>query len=290
MKRLFAALLSVLIMTFGPQRVHAKAYFMRADQMIQVSEAIAIVNITTVAKVEKKGLARTYSKEGDVTLERSLKGSLPKQFKIYGQEDFICAQCQFDPGKYLLFLNRDNGFWIGANWHLSMRPIKNGKIDWYPANGNLGTLVPVSLDDVVAQVQKTLPDQAKVGSLPAPLKTLAGAEVLEDEIVGESPGKSKTQLAFENARKNCLDDRTNLELLSKYGTSAGRIYGSILLNAKDPDAAKANLQQLATCNATMQYKSGCRLTTVGMWAVASALYSNGKYMNLALEKGGKKSN
>jgi hypothetical protein len=109
----------------------AKAAFAAEEQMIERAEVIAIVNVTLVEKSETKGKQWNYGEIAHATVERTLKGKLPQTVKLYGGEDFICAQVHFMPGRHLVFLTRDGDFLVGCNWHLSVRPIKDTQVEWY---------------------------------------------------------------------------------------------------------------------------------------------------------------
>jgi hypothetical protein len=258
----------------------AKAAYASKGQMISTSEYIAIVNVGKVDKVEKQGFNWTYSQRADVTLEKALKGEPPNKFQIYGGENFICARVGLEPGRYLVFLNHSRDLLIGSNWHLSVRPIKDGKIEWFDGE-SFSPLKLAPEDKVIAEINKQLSDRKEFDNLPADLRQLATASVLEDAVIGEAPGPSETQKHFKELQKD-PPKLADLELAFKYGTPAGRVYAAILMYGRDPDKGKSALAQLGICNSTVEYKSGCRMTVAGMWAVASDLYATGKYLNLAL--------
>ena len=258
----------------------AKAAYQSKTQMITNSEYIAVVNVTAVHKVDRKGFNWTYSNEADASLEKSLKGKLPKSFKIYGGENFICAHVELGTGKYLVFLNRSGDLLIGSNWHLSVRPIKDGKIEWFDSEG-ISPLKFAAASTVISEIDKSLFDKKNFDALPPDLKKLATANALEDDTVGDAPGPSEIQKIFKalRAKPPKLED---LIIATKYGSPAGQMYAAILIYAHDAEKGKAALVNLSTCNATLNYKSGCMQITAGVWDVASKLYSDGKYMNLKL--------
>ncbi len=130
--RVLKTFLTILVMVPGfTSMAFSKAAYMGKDDMIKQSVAIAVVNIAKVDKVSTKGDHWTYRKKGSAHVEQIIKGKLPSEFKILGAEDFICAQCQFEPGRYLVFLKKDKELWVGNNWHLSVRPIVNGNVEWF---------------------------------------------------------------------------------------------------------------------------------------------------------------
>jgi hypothetical protein len=151
-----------------PSRAEAKAAYAGKAEMIRRSDAVAVVDVLRVEKAEVKGAHWTYSQRAIARVRSTLKGDLPaagKEVALFGGEDFICAQCNFQPGKYVVFLRRDGGLWVGSNWHLSVRPVatdKAGKewVDWY-AKQNTIELKATLLDDVLADVKKVITETGK---------------------------------------------------------------------------------------------------------------------------------
>ncbi len=130
MKSLLGLFVFAWVLASSPA-VWAKAYFADAKEMVEQSVAIAIVDIESVKAVEEKGSIWTYRERAQAKVQQQLKGSLPKNVQLFGQETFICAQVRFQPGRYLVFLKRDGDKLVGANWHLSVRPIKDGQVEWF---------------------------------------------------------------------------------------------------------------------------------------------------------------
>ena len=121
--------------------------------MIAKAEAIAIIKISGVGSALSKGSTWTYRQVGNATLQTSLKGDLPKTFKIYGSETFICAQCQLQNGTFLAFLKKDGSFWAGSNWQLSLRAIKEGKVDWFVSPEDRFETKPTSISNVLKELK-----------------------------------------------------------------------------------------------------------------------------------------
>jgi hypothetical protein len=146
-------------------RADAKAAYAGKAEMVRRSDAVAVVEVLRVEQAEVKGRYWTYSQRAVARVRKTLKGDLPatgKEVALFGGEDFICARCNFQPGKYVVFLQKDGGLWTGSNWHLSVRPVatdKDGKewVDWY-ANDKSIELKATPLPDVLADVQKTIAD------------------------------------------------------------------------------------------------------------------------------------
>ena len=149
-------------------RVDAKAAFAGKAEMVRRSDAVAVVEVLRVEKAEVKGKHWTYSQRAIAKVSETLKGDLPaagKEVALFGGEDFICARCNFQPGKYVVFLQQDGGLWAGSNWHLSVRPVatdKDGKewVDWYTKDNSI-ELKATPLAEVLADVKKAIGDGKK---------------------------------------------------------------------------------------------------------------------------------
>jgi hypothetical protein len=128
---LIIALAALLLPT---SRGLAKAAYSLPDQMIADSEVIAVVDISRVEPTKAKGATWTYREVAHASVERVLKGELPKNIELHGNEEFICAQVRFKAGRHLVFLRRDQQYVVGSNWHLSVRPIKDDAIEWYASS------------------------------------------------------------------------------------------------------------------------------------------------------------
>ena len=123
-----SAIFSILA---APPPAHGKAYFAPQNEMITKCDAIAVVNIISVQETELKTPGFDYREVAKAEVEDVLKGSLRKEITIHGNESFICAQVRFKPGRYLVFLESQNGLLTGANWQFSARPIRVDKVEWY---------------------------------------------------------------------------------------------------------------------------------------------------------------
>lgn len=133
MKRFQSLLLVGLVLSLAAN-AHAKAAYKGKVQMIETAEVIAVVDITGLEKVSVKGKGWTYGQRASGKVENVLKGTLPKRVSLYGDENFICARCHFEVGRYLVFLDRDGELLTGSNWHLSIRKISGDseeKVEWF---------------------------------------------------------------------------------------------------------------------------------------------------------------
>ena len=163
MARIFCFLLTLtLTLTLALLgRAQARAAFQSPPQMVATSRAIAIVCIEKTEKVAARGAQRNYRQRASARVERVFKGQLPTEIALYGDEDFICAQCHFAPGRALVFLQRNGALWAGNNWHLSARPIVNDQIEWFGESGGAFDLKMQPLDAVLKQLRATLETQAR---------------------------------------------------------------------------------------------------------------------------------
>ncbi len=121
---------TLLCLAIVPQAM-AKAYFQTETELVTQSAAIAIIEIAEPQPSEQKGTTWTYRQSATAKIISRIKGDIPDTFTLHGDETFICARCPLRAGRFLAFLNRDGELWIGANWQLSLRPIKDDKIEWY---------------------------------------------------------------------------------------------------------------------------------------------------------------
>lgn len=143
-----------------------KAYFFTRTELIQKAAAIAIVEIEEPEPAKPTGNDQqdpfagnsvtgkkwVYGQQAKVRVQKVLKGDLPKEFTLYGQESFICAQCALTKGRFLAFLAKDGDLWVGANWQLSLRPIQNEQVEWYVTDEQRYPMKFQKFDDVVAEV------------------------------------------------------------------------------------------------------------------------------------------
>ena len=154
MKRISIVASFLFVSAFG---VFAKAYYAGEMEMIQGSEFIAIVNVTRIGQTNTVGSVWSYRQRAHGTVETMIKGELPSEVTLHGEESFICAQVRFKPGRHLVFLRRDGKLLVGSNWHLSVRPITETKVEWYvPAERLQLSWQPLSevLDRMAATAKK----------------------------------------------------------------------------------------------------------------------------------------
>lgn len=148
--RLVLVLLGMAGACFG------KAYYAGKKEMVLKAECIAVVNITKVEKTSRKGEPWTYSQKASGTVEQCLKGDIRGRIEIYGMESFICAQCRYEPGRFLLFLRKDGSFWVGSNWHLGIRPIRDSRVEWFKDAASRFEMKEAPLAAVIAEIKAIL--------------------------------------------------------------------------------------------------------------------------------------
>lgn len=142
----------LIFLVLFPSTLPGKAYYAGKKEMIEKAEAIAIVKITHVERVDKKGSYWTYHQRAMGIVEKSLKGTIRDSTEIYGMENFICAKCEFHEGLFLLFLRKDGGFWVCSNWHLGIRAIKAGQVEWFKNEAAPFESEERSLEEVIREI------------------------------------------------------------------------------------------------------------------------------------------
>lgn len=147
----------------GPLPAQAKAYLPTAREMIRNSHYIALVNIDKPRELTVKGQHWEYKEVSPTRLEQSVKGDLPKEFKIHGFENFICAQCRFPEGRALVFLRKERQYYVGTAWGISCLPVdEKGQVAWFSNLDRRQSDGKVSLAKALAEIKETL------ASSPAP--------------------------------------------------------------------------------------------------------------------------
>ena len=150
--QLIKKILLLLILLGIASPCFAKARYAQKKDMIQEAECIAIVNITKVEKADKKEKSWTYRQKATATVEQCLEGDVKGDITIYGLEDFICAQCRYEKGHFILFLRKDGTLWVGSNWQLGIRPIKEKKVQWFKDGKTFFEMKDTPLDKVIDEI------------------------------------------------------------------------------------------------------------------------------------------
>jgi len=137
------------------QSAFGRAYFAPKREMIAKSQVIAIVQITDVISLEPE--KRLGDRRARATIREVLKGAIEKgkEMEFTVPCFFPCAITEVSTGEYLVFLSEEQGQLQGNNWHLSYRPIRDGKVEWYRDDTSY-ELVQTELDKVVQEVREQL--------------------------------------------------------------------------------------------------------------------------------------
>src|SRR4051794_34274295 len=79
---------AIAVLLLLPAFASAKAAFLGKVEMVKQSEAIAVITVEQVEKVEVKGNQWTYGQRATARVVTLLKGELPKEgtFAIHGDE------------------------------------------------------------------------------------------------------------------------------------------------------------------------------------------------------------
>ena len=153
----------LLLLCFGiGSPCFAKARYAQKKDMILEAECIVVVNITKVEKAYKKEKSWAYRQKATATVEQCLKGDEKGDITIYGMEDFICAQCRYGKGRFILFLRKDGTLWVGSNWHLGIRPIKDKKVQWFKDDETFSEMKEIPIEKVIDDINTVVKEQKKV--------------------------------------------------------------------------------------------------------------------------------
>lgn len=164
MKTLAALLGCILVLA---TQSHGKAHFFSRSELVQKSLVIAIIDLGEPGPSKSNadadpfvdqahGTTWSYQKSAKAKVVRIIKGGIPAEFILHGNETFICAQCSLSKGRFLAFLQKDKDLWVGTNWHLSLRPIKDGKIEWFDGEDLMKPMTLQPEAAVLADVRKLL--------------------------------------------------------------------------------------------------------------------------------------
>lgn len=283
--RVFAMLLLLPAMwLLAPVSVDAKAAFKSATDMIADADVIAVVRVESVENASVKSGHWTYSKRAVTVPLQVIKGKVPGKFYMLGGENFICAQCNYEPGKALVFLKKEGDAFRGNNWHLSIRPIRESKVEWFKEGGkSLFDMQPMPLKVVVPKVRRQVKQDEQLEQLPACMETLRKAAYLADGTIGEQAKVAPEFLAYKEALRLKGVEPDQLELMLKRATPAGKIYTAMVMAKHYPSFAKEVLEQIQTDRDPVVIRSGCEVLhdfTVGQ--AASELLNKKKFMGFSI--------
>lgn len=183
---------------------HAKAYFFKRSELVEKSLVIAIIELGDPGPAkanagadpfvdQAKGTTWTYQKSSKASMVRKIKGEISADFILHGDETFICAQCRLSKGRFLAFLQKDKDLWVGTNWHLSLRPIKDGRIEWYEGEDLTKPMKFQPEKVVIAEVEKLLRESSKIENHSKP----ANKTPIKVETLFFEGGSCQTEKKFE---------------------------------------------------------------------------------------------
>ena len=151
----FVALFVGVLLATTARGARAKAAYQTPQVMIANSQAIALVQIDRIEATQTKGENWTYGQKATAHVERTLKGQLPATLTLLGDENFICARCHFETGRFLVFLKREKADWAGVNYQPSARKVEEEQVNWSNTDPFADRLVALSsaLDSITAIVK-----------------------------------------------------------------------------------------------------------------------------------------
>jgi len=118
-------------------RAHGEGGYHPPDEMIWLSEFIGIITIDRVSPLPKTEHPRwQFGQRAHATVERNLKGTLPRAIDIYGDENLVCQQTELSRGRFLAFLVRASGKLQSTNYQMGIRPIRGDHVEWYHRGGD----------------------------------------------------------------------------------------------------------------------------------------------------------
>ena len=159
MKRITAVL---IVTAFLPAAAYAKAYFAPKREMISNAVVIAVVDITDVKRLEPD--VRYGDQQAQAAVKQTLAGTAGTNITFRVPCFYPCAITQVTNGTYLVFLSKEKDGLQGNNWHLSYRPMKDGKIEWY-INDSPYQLEWKPKEDVLKEVRKAKESPTKDSTL-----------------------------------------------------------------------------------------------------------------------------
>ena len=181
-----AVLLYLSLLAFAPS-LFGKAYYYSESELVLRSEAIAVIDLREPTVSDAKGAHWQYRKKAAARRVELISGSLPEEFDLHGAENYICASCDLKKGRYLAFLKRDGELWAGSNWNLSLRPVQDGKIEWYSSPDVRHPMAYLDESHVRRRVNMLLGKPDLSVGVPFPKIPLAKIDATGDEPAMTTP-------------------------------------------------------------------------------------------------------
>ena len=94
-----------------------KAAYQGKRKLIKNSDLAIVGRITETDTTTKKTRHRICNQRAVVKVDSVLFGTTDSVITVYGGEDFICARNNWNKGRFLIFLRKEDGYYLGSNWH-----------------------------------------------------------------------------------------------------------------------------------------------------------------------------
>jgi hypothetical protein len=261
----------------------AKAYFGTRLEMEKSATEIALVKIEKCEPCQKKTSGWTYGTQSQAKVLKTLKGTLPKTITIYGQENFICAQCNFPTGTSLVFLKKDGDIYHGANWIYSCLKVNDKNTQWIKAP-NSRDIIDTTLDKAMKEIKNDLEALPKLEKLSAPAQTLLKAYSFCNEVTGEAAEPGAEFLAFKKLKEEKARAKGEIVLISQYGSAAGKLYAGILLTHINVKEGQNLLKSFADSKEQFLVRSGCKGYNEELGNASKRALESGSYNGIKLGK------
>lgn len=126
-------------------------------EQITASEVIALVNVGPVRPAGKSLKDTTWHQQATATVEKILKGNIPKTFTLYADTRKKCLpDATLQEGKCLVSIENRGGadaIWSTANASMGIRPVVNGRVEWFSTGDKLQVL---PLSEVLSRIEKLI--------------------------------------------------------------------------------------------------------------------------------------
>ncbi|MBZ0184961.1 MAG: hypothetical protein K8F91_01825 [Candidatus Obscuribacterales bacterium] len=263
--------------------VRAKAAFKTRDNMIDNASVIALVDIEKVEPASVKGSLWTYSQIARARPVKVLKGSMPDNARLYGQENFRCAQVIYKPGRALVFLSMEGDRLVGNNWGLSVREVKNNSLEWFIDNNSLKT-TNQQVSSVISSISRHLL-RSSIKMTPDPdLEIIAKASHFCDGVLGEAATTAPEFLAFTRLLKSKTAKLCDLEAMLTSATPQGKLYTAMLVYKLYPTERSKLKARFKADKTKISMQTGCELFDSTLGQSIDELTSSGKIRFLDFSK------
>ena len=123
---------------------------------------------------------------------------------------------------------------------------------------------------------------SKDKSMNSALKELSKVKCLCTEATGEGGEMPREYQLYLKVAAMGPEAKPDLLKIAKTGTPAGRIYAAVLLYAVDHKLGLKSLKAMENCKDTMDFRSGCKGSTVTLGEAASKLHESGNFLGFTL--------